>query len=308
MSSDILVIGSLNMDMVVGVTRRPEWGETVLGQDFFTGNGGKGGNQAYAAGKLGASVAMLGKVGVDVFGDQLLAGLQEVGVDTSYIERTKDIASGVALISINPEGENSIVVAPGANNQVTPEYVRKHEQVIQQAKLVMVQLEIPLETVLEIADIAKKHGVPLMLDPAPAQKLPDELYKKVTYIVPNESELGIITDSKISDVESAKMGSLTLLEKGVETVFSKLGSKGVVVNRNEEVFQVEPYNVSVADTTAAGDAFAGALATAIVGGKSLKEATQFANAVGALTVTKLGAQVSMPALEEVELFMKRSHK
>lgn len=308
MNPDILVVGSLNMDMVVGVERRPEWGETVLGQDFFTGNGGKGGNQAYAAGKLGASVAMLGKVGVDVFGDQLLVGLQEVGVDTSFIERTQGVASGVALISINPEGENSIVVAPGANNHVTPEYVRKYEDVIRQAKLVMVQLEIPLETVLEVAEISKKHGIPLMLDPAPAQKLPDELYKKVTYIVPNESELENITESVISDVESAKMASLTLLEKGVETVFSKLGSKGVVVNRNDEVFQVEPYNVSVADTTAAGDAFAGALATAIVGGRSLKEATKFANAVGALTVTKSGAQISMPTLEEVELFMKRSPK
>ncbi|MFT4417276.1 ribokinase [Fredinandcohnia humi] len=307
MSAEIVVVGSLNVDLVVSVSRRPEWGETVLGKGFFTGNGGKGGNQAYAAGKLGASVAMLGKVGDDSFGNQLLSSFEEVGVDTTSIERVPGESTGVALINVNDEGENSIIVSPGANHHVTPEYVRKHEQVLQQAKLVMVQLEIPLETVLEVAEIANKYGVPLMLDPAPARKLPDELYKKVTYIVPNESELSIITDSEVTDMKSATKASRGLLEKGVDTVFSKLGSKGVVVIKSDKTFSVEPYKVSPVDTTAAGDAFAGALATALVEGKDLQSATKFANAVGALTVTKAGAQVSMPPLNEVEAFLKNTN-
>ncbi|WP_010677098.1 ribokinase [Bacillus timonensis] len=299
MSADIVVVGSLNVDMVVNVKKRPEWGETIMGRDFFTGNGGKGGNQAYAASKLGASVAMLGCVGDDIFGEQLLNGLNEVGVDTSGIEKVQGVSSGVAVISVNSEGENSIIVSPGANDHVTPEYVKRHEQIIIAAKLVMMQLEIPLETVIEVAKIAHKHNVPVMLDPAPAVKLPDELYQKVSYIVPNESELGVITDLKISDKETAKTASEKLMKQGVGTVFAKLGGKGVLVSKETESFFVEPHVVTAVDTTAAGDSFAGALATALVSGKSLQEATEFANTVGALTVTKKGAQVSMPTLEEV---------
>ncbi|MDR4890121.1 ribokinase [Fredinandcohnia sp. QZ13] len=304
MAADIVVVGSLNVDMVVNVKQRPEWGETVLGHGFFTGNGGKGGNQAYAAAKLGASVTMLGCVGEDIFGEQLLKGLNEVGVDTSTIEKIPDVSSGVAVISVNEDGENSIIVSPGANDHVTPEYVRKHEEIIRQAKLVMLQLEIPLETVIEVANIAHTYKVPVMLDPAPARTLPDELYKKVTYLVPNESELGIVADAKISDAESAKTAGTKLLKKGVDTVFAKLGGKGVVVLRANETFFVNPHTVTVADTTAAGDAFAGALATALVSGQKLQEATEFANAVGALAVTKKGAQASMPTLEETRKFRR----
>ncbi|MEH7235338.1 ribokinase [Bacillus sp. JJ1562] len=304
MAADIVIVGSLNVDMVVNVKQRPEWGETVLGHGFFTGNGGKGGNQAYAASKLGASVAMLGCVGEDIFGEQLLKGLNEVGVDTSHIEKIRGVSSGVAVISVNAEGENSIIVSPGANDHVTPEYVRKHEQVIREAKLVMMQLEIPLETVIEVANIAHTYNVPVMLDPAPARKLPDELYKKVTYLVPNESELGIVAEANISDAESAKMASKKLLKKGVDTVFAKLGGKGVIVLKETETFSVDPHTVKAVDTTAAGDSFAGALATALVSGKNLHDATEFANTVGALTVTKLGAQASMPTLEETQSFRR----
>ncbi|MFS0821429.1 ribokinase [Bacillus sp. 1P02SD] len=304
MAADIVVVGSLNVDMVVNVKQRPEWGETVLGHGFFTGNGGKGGNQAFAAAKLGASVAMLGCVGEDMFGEQLLKGLSEVGVDTSSIEKIPDVSSGVAVISVNGEGENSIIVSPGANDHVTPEYVRKHEQLIRKAKLVMLQLEIPLDTVIEVANIAHTYNVPVMLDPAPARTLPDELYNKVTYLVPNESELGIVADAKISDAETATAAGTKLLIKGVDTVFAKLGGKGVVVLRENETFFVDPHTVTTIDTTAAGDAFAGALATALVSGKSLQEATEFANAVGALTVTKKGAQASMPTIEETRKFWR----
>ncbi|WP_453993176.1 ribokinase [Bacillus nitroreducens] len=307
MTAEIVVVGSLNMDMVVNVSKRPEWGETIMGKGFFTGNGGKGGNQAYAAAKLGVSVAMLGLVGDDIFGEQLLKGLSEVGVDTKYIEKVSDVSSGVAVISVNTEGENSIIVSPGANDHVTPEYVKKYEHVIRDAKLVMLQLEIPLEAVIETVNIAHTYNVPVMLDPAPAQKLPDELYKKITFIVPNESELGIITGTKILNIESAKAASAGLLKKGVGTVFAKLGSKGVVVSRKSETFTVEARKVTAVDTTAAGDAFAGALATALVSGKSLQEATEFANIVGALTVTKKGAQTSMPTLKET-ITVLQGHK
>ncbi|MFT4416616.1 ribokinase [Fredinandcohnia humi] len=305
MSLDIVVVGSLNIDMVVNINKLPKWGETLLGNDFFISHGGKGGNQAYAASKLGASVAMIGRVGDDLFADQLLNGLKEAGVNTSSVGRTPEAATGVALINVNDEGENNIIVAPGANSYVTPKYVREHEDVIREAKIVMVQLEIPLETVLEVARIAKKYDVPLILDPAPARILPNELYEMVTYIVPNETELSEITGLPITDARSARMASVDLLGKGVHTVFSKLGGKGVVVTSANRTFTIDGYNVSAVDTTAAGDAFAGALATAIVSGQDLWSAAQFANAVGALTVTKPGAQRSMPDMDEAQQFIKR---
>ncbi|MGP7819357.1 ribokinase [Niallia sp. 01092] len=308
MSSDIVVVGSLNMDMVVKVKRKPEWGETILGSDFFMSPGGKGGNQAYAAGKLGASVAMIGRVGNDVFGNQLLQNLNEVGVDTSSIGRVENESTGVAFINLNEDADNSIIVAPGANNLVTPEYIREHKQVICQAKLVIVQLEIPLESVIEVAKIAKAKNIPLMLDPAPARVLPDELYKMVNYITPNESEISVITNIDVSDIRSARIASVELLRKGVNTVFSKLGGQGVVVTNGNRTFTMDGYDIQVVDTTAAGDAFAGALATALVSGKDIWSATQFANAVGAITVTRSGAQSSMPDMEETHQFMKRVSK
>jgi ribokinase len=292
------------MDMVVKTNRRPERGETLMGSDFFMSPGGKGANQAYAAGKLGASVAMIGRVGDDLFGDQLLSSLLEAGVNTTHIEQLSDESTGVALINIDAQGDNSIIVAPGANHQVTPDYIRKHEEVLSQAKLVLVQLEIPLESVVEAVTMAKKYNVPVMLDPAPAGPLPEELLGMVQYIVPNENEISQMTGAQVSDVRTAKMASVELLRKGVETVFSKLGEQGIVVMNANRTFIIPGYQVTAIDTTAAGDAFAGALATALVKGKDLCAATQFANAVGALTVTRLGAQSAMPDLAETEQFIK----
>lgn len=306
MSSDIVVIGSLNMDMVVQVDRRPERGETLLGTHFFMSPGGKGANQAYAAGKLGASVALIGLVGDDMFADQLLANLQQAGVDTSLIGRVSDEATGVAFITVDKDGDNSIVVAPGANSRVTPEFIRKHEEAISKAKMVMVQLEVPLESIVEAVTLADKHGVPVILDPAPAGPLPDELLAKVKYIVPNESEISQLTGTLVSDIRTAKTASVELLRKGVDTVFSKLGGQGVVVTNANRAFNIPGYQVKAVDTTAAGDAFAGALATALVGGKDLWAAAQFANAVGALAVTRSGAQSAMPDLAETEQFIKES--
>ncbi|MBW5449096.1 ribokinase [Cohnella sp. CFH 77786] len=305
MSAEIVVVGSLNMDMVVSLDRRPERGETVLGSDFFMNAGGKGANQAVAARKLGATVAMIGKVGSDVFADQLLAGLESTGVDCSQIEKVPGAATGVAFVTLDPEGDNSIVVAPGANRLLKPEDIRAREEIIRQAKVLMVQLEVPLETVKEAIVIAKRHGVLVLLDPAPAQPLPAELLGMVDYIVPNEKEIVQLTGVRVTDQVTAKIAAVELLRKGVSTVFAKLGEKGVVVVGANRTFFVEPYEVEAVDSTAAGDAFAGAVGTAIAGGKDVWSAAKFASAIGAITVTRKGAQASMPDLAEAELFMKK---
>ena len=305
MSAEIVVVGSLNMDMVVSLNQRPKPGETVLGNHFFINAGGKGANQAVAARKLGASVAMVGKVGVDLFADQLLTGLEQVGVDCSAIEKVPEQVTGVAFVTLDSDGDNSIVVAPGANLQLTPEDVRRHEHLIKHAKLLMVQLEIPLETVMEAIAIAKRHNVQVLLDPAPVQHLSSELLSMVDYIVPNKTEITQLTGIQVIDQVSAKLAAVELLRKGVSTVFAKLGERGLVVVNSNSTFIVEPYHVNAVDSTAAGDAFAGAVGAAIVSGKDLWTAAKFASAIGAITVTRKGAQVSMPSLDEAEQFIKQ---
>ncbi len=305
MSAQIVVVGSLNMDMVVRLDHRPVRGETVLGTDFFMNAGGKGANQAVAARKLGATVSMIGKLGSDLFADQLLANLEQAGVDCSHIEKMPQQATGVAFVTLDPEGDNSIVVAPGANWMLTPADIRQREDLIRQAKLLMVQLEIPLETVMEAISIAKRHRVPVLLDPAPAQPLSKELLSMVDYIVPNEKEIAQLTGVDVTDQITAKIAAVELLRKGVSIVFAKLGEKGVVVINANRTFFVEPYEVQAVDSTGAGDAFAGAVGAALVNGKDIWAAVKFASAIGAITVTRKGAQASMPNLEEAELFMKQ---
>jgi ribokinase len=304
MSAQIAVVGSLNMDMVVSLEHRPKQGETVLGKDFFMNPGGKGANAAVSARKLGGSVAMIGKVGRDIFGDQLIAGLENLGIDTDGIERSDEQATGIAFITLDSSGDNSIVVAPGANFALTPEDVRKHEEKIRQAKLLMVQLEVPLETVKEAISLARRHGVQVLLDPAPAQALPDDLLSMVDYILPNETEIGQLTGIKVTDPATAKQAADELLKRGVSTVFAKMGEKGVVVaERNGETY-VKAYKVKAVDTTAAGDTFAGAVAAALARGDDVLTAARFASAAGAITVTRKGAQAAMPTLEETLQFME----
>lgn len=305
MSAEIVVIGSLNMDMVITLNQRPHPGETVLGTHFFMNAGGKGANQAVAARKLGASVAMIGKLGSDMFAEQMLAGLEQVGVDCSAIEKVEGQKTGVAFIMLDAEGENSIIVAPGANMLLTPEDIRRQEPLIRQAKLIMVQLEIPLETVMEAIRIARRHHVPVLLDPAPAQPLSAELLSMVDYIVPNETEISQLTGIQVYDQRTAKLAAVELLRNGVSTVFAKLGEKGVVVINANSTHVIAPYKVEAIDSTAAGDAFAGALGAALVSGKDIWTAAKFASAIGALTVTRKGAQASMPDLEEAEQFIKQ---
>lgn len=306
MRNEIAVVGSLNMDLVVHVGRRPKRGETVLGSDFFMSPGGKGANQAYAARRLGAAVGLIGKVGSDMFGDTLRSALRSGGVDVAHVEAVEGQPTGIAQISVDDEGDNSIIVAPGANLHCRPEDIRKSEEAIKGAKLLMVQLEIPLDAVLEATMIAKRYGVPVLLDPAPARPLPDELYRVTDYIVPNASEMAELTGIEITDKRSAIEASSVLRSKGVRYVFAKLGDRGVVVSDASRTIAVGAYRVAPVDTTAAGDAFAGALGAAIVAGMPLPAAAQFANAVGALTVTKPGAQTAMPSEPEVKTFMERA--
>ncbi|MFC5406544.1 ribokinase [Cohnella soli] len=305
MSAQIVVVGSLNMDMVVSLNHRPKRGETVLGSHFFMNAGGKGANQAVAARKLGATVAMIGKLGTDIFADQLLASLDQVGVECNAIEKIPEQVTGVAFVTLDPDGDNSIVVAPGANLLLTPEDIRRQEQLIKQAKLLMVQLEVPMETVMESIAIAKRHNVPVLLDPAPAQHLSAELLSMVDYIVPNETEIAQLTGIQVFDQVTAKLAAVELLRKGVSTVFAKLGEKGLVVVNSNSTFVVESYKVNAVDSTAAGDAFAGAVGAAIVSGKDNWTAAKFASAIGAITVTRKGAQASIPSLDEAENFIKQ---
>lgn len=293
------------MDLVVGIERRPKQGETVLGTNFFMNSGGKGANQAVAACKLGARVSMIGKVGSDLFAEQSLANLEQTGVDCQAVEKVADTSTGVAFVMVDQDGDNSIVVAPGANHQLTPADIRRRENLIKQAKLLMVQLEVPLDTVFEAVSIANRHQVPVLLDPAPALPLPDEMLAMVDYIVPNESEIAQLTGIEVHDQVTAKLAAVELLRKGVSNVIIKLGAKGVVVVNANRTFFVDSYKVRAVDSTGAGDAFAGAMGTAIVNGKDLWNAVNFASAIGAITVTRHGAQVSMPNLEEAEQFIKQ---
>jgi len=303
MNKQIVVVGSLNMDMVVQVDRRPGIGETILGRRFFTSPGGKGANQAYAAARLGGSVFMVGKTGADMFGEQLLRHLKEAGVQTEGIAACEEESSGVACITIDAQGENNIIVVPGANHRLTAEDIRQNEARIQSGGLLVVQLEIPMEAVLEAVRLAHHHRVPVLLDPAPACPLPDELLGMVHYITPNESEMQQLTGKKVHDPETAFQAAEELLARGVRIVFAKRGENGVAVLSRSERFHMPGFRVNAVDTTAAGDTFAGALAVALTEGKSLSEAVRFANAASALSVTRYGAQSSMPDRSETEAFL-----
>ncbi len=293
----IVVIGSINMDYTALVHKLPVVGETLLAYSFKMSGGGKGANQAMAASIFSDSVKMIGMLGDDIAGHALYEKMQEKGVDVSCVEFC-DTPTGNALIYVDDNGRNTIVVYPGANHQLTPEIVRKYEDVIKEADLVMMQLEIPLETVREAIEIAYKNNVPVLLNPAPAQKLDEELLKKVTYITPNETEL-----LRLANALETYKGALKLRDMGVKNIIVTLGSKGCYVKTDDLDMRVESFNVNAIDTTAAGDSFSGALAVNIAKGLNLIDALKIANATGALTTTKVGAQEALPTKEEVEKLM-----
>ncbi len=306
MPKPIVVVGSINLDLVATSAHLPAAGETIIGSAFHTFFGGKGANQAVAAAKLGYPVTMIGKVGQDAFGSQLLEGLRQSGVDVSCIQQVEG-SSGVALILTDQHGENSIVVIPGANGKLTPADLDKFGEILRGAGMILAQLEIPMETVVHLADSAYKLNIPVMLDPAPAHPLPAALLKKLTWITPNETEAGLLLVASNAPKSEHQIAD-ELLSTGVRHVILKLGSRGALVAENHASrSHVPSYRVTPVDTTAAGDAFNGAFAVATLEGKSPVEAARFANAVAAISITRRGAQPSMPARHEAEQFLSGSY-
>ncbi|HIJ52841.1 MAG TPA: ribokinase [Planctomycetes bacterium] len=301
----IAVVGSSNMDLVVKSKRIPAIGETILGGDFIMAPGGKGANQAVAAAKLGAQVFFIAKLGEDIFGSQSLNNFEKEGVNTKYVLQTKESPSGVALIMVDDDGNNLIVVAPGANQNLSPEDVKEAGTEIASSGALVAQLEVPIETIECAAGLANKSNVPFILDPAPAQKLSPQLLKMVDVLTPNETEAQFLTGVEVKDRESASAAAHKLLEFGVKTVILTMGASGYLTVSNEGTEFVPARKVKAADSTAAGDAFTGSLAVGLAQGRTLSDAALFANSVAALSVTKMGAQPSMPTVQEVEAFISK---
>jgi ribokinase len=303
----IVVVGSINMDLVAMADHIPVIGETVAGYDFQTHHGGKGANQAVAIARLGYPVQLIGRLGSDRFGEELKEGLQREGVDIQGVQ-TVDGTSGIAVIVVSSQGENCIVVTPGANARLSAKDLDLYVNQIRSASLVLAQLEIPIETVLRLAEICEREGVPLMLDPAPAQTLPDDLLPLITWLTPNETEAGFFAKEQIQPGQDARQPlaiASALMRTGVRNLLLKLGERGFHVATTQGESQTHPaYRVSAVDTTAAGDAFNGAFAVGLVSGKSPVESACFAAAAAAISVTRKGAQASMPTLQEVEALVE----
>lgn len=288
----ITVIGSMNMDMVTVTNDVPAQGETVLGEMYHTNPGGKGANQAVAAARLGAKVQMIGRVGEDQHGSALLGRLESEGVSTEMIQVASHTHTGVANVILSNQ-DNRIIIIPGANAEVTPDYVKQFKQAILKSDLVLIQFEIPIATVLYCLDICESHQIPIIVNPAPAQGIPSEYWKKATYITPNESEAAQLFSQ--NEMESHLSDKLIVTK----------GEQGVSYYENEEQLTVPAYVVIPVDTTGAGDTFNGALSVALSEQKDLKEAITFANAASALSVQKLGAQEGMPTRDEVKDFLAK---
>ena len=304
----IVVVGSINLDLVAAADRIPQVGETITGHAFHTFHGGKGANQAVAAAKLGYPVAMVGNVGSDSFGTQLRAGMEQAGVNNSYVN-TVDGASGVALITTGGRGENSIVVVPGANGQLSPQLLERTTAILERAGFLLAQLEIPLETVEYLAQFAERHNIPLMLDPAPARELPTTLLRRITWITPNETETHQLLQESENDDDAPDAAAEQLLDCGVKNVLLKLGSRGCLVAQGTLAKERIPaFSVNPVDTTAAGDAFNGAFAVGLMSGFTVNRSAVFASAAAAISVTRAGAQPSMPMLAEVEAFLDQRLK
>lgn len=296
----ILVIGSLNMDSVIKTPHMPKPGETVMGTDISLVPGGKGANQAYAAGKLGGDVTMLGAVGKDAFGDTMLENLRSVNVNVEGIRQLEGVPTGQAYITVNEEGQNSIIVIAGANGEVTEKMVDENMNLIDASDIIIMQLEIPVRTVQYIKEIAVKKGKTVILDPAPAVAgLPDEFWSGIDYIKPNETELEILAGRTLETESELIEGAKEMLTKGVKTVLVTLGEKGCLYVSAKEEKIIPTRKVQVVDTTAAGDSFTAAFALSLSRDESIEEAIAFGQKVSGIAVTRKGAQTSIPDMNEL---------
>lgn len=290
----IVVIGSINTDMVVKTERLPAPGETVLGGTFFINNGGKGANQAVAAARMGGDVTFIAKTGNDDFGKRAFKYLEKEKIDTKYIFTDANYATGTAFITVDSKGENCIVVASGANSALGVMDIQNALPAIEQADIVLMQLETKVETVEFASKISQKNGAKVILNPAPATTIPDEIFKRLYAIIPNQTEAELLTGIQISDFETAKMAANLLYAKGVQHVIITLGDKGVLLKWYDRFYEVESVKTTVVDTTAAGDTFCGALCVALSKNDNLLEAVKFANRAAAISVSRHGAQDSIP--------------
>lgn len=296
----VLVVGSLNMDIVIETDHIPVSGETISGKSIELIPGGKGANQAYTIGKLGGNVAMLGAVGEDDKGQKLLENLEKVGVNVAGIKKMNDVPTGQAYIAVDSAGNNVIVIIAGANGEVSESLIRENMELILNSDIIVMQLEIPLEVVRFVKDLAVELGKTVIVDPAPAVKgIPDSFWAGIDYIKPNETEIGILTGMEVKNQEDAVCAAKTLIAKGVKNVIVSLGSKGCVLVTKDTEEYFPACKVKAVDTTAAGDCFTAAFALALSQGKDSKEAISFGQKASAIAVTRKGAQTSIPTLEEI---------
>ena len=300
---NICVIGSLNMDLCIETPRVPTMGETITGGGFFTSPGGKGANQAVAAAKLGAQVVMVGCVGGDAFGAQLTENLRANGVDTAHLRSLAGVPTGVAVIILHNR-DNCIIVNPGANAALTPGDIDALEPVVAASAVLVLQLEIPLDAARRAMELARAHGVRVLLNPAPAKALPADFLALADVLTPNESECELLTGLPCDNLENVKLAARALLGMGVPQIAVTLGSSGVLYNEGAALVHKPAWPAQVVDTTAAGDSFTGALAASLAGGADFPQAVDFALAVSALTVTRKGAQESLPSLAQAQAFIR----
>jgi ribokinase len=302
-TSKIIVIGSSNTDMIVRSNRIPRPGETIIGKTFMMNPGGKGANQAVATSRLGGDVTFVARIGNDIFGEQSMFNYQEAGIDTRYIFRDETQPSGVALICVDDHAENSIVVSPGANAGLNIRDIEIVKKEMESASYLLIQLEIPIESVDYATRLASEAGVKVILNPAPATLLQEELLKNIYLITPNETEAELLTGITIHNQEDAKFAADKLINMGVENVIITLGSSGALIRDANGYALQEARKVEAVDTTAAGDVFNGALCVALAEGKEIREAVRFATVAASISVTRMGAQSSIPTREEVDAIM-----
>nr|WKN35022.1 ribokinase [Tunicatimonas sp. TK19036] len=304
MNQSIVVIGSSNIDMIAQVSHFPKPGETVGNAQYSQAYGGKGANQAVAAARAGGGVTFITSVGHDLFGQTMLQNFINEGINTDYIVQQRQTPSGTALILVNEAGENCIAVAPGANAELSSQLIDEARIAISGAEIILLQLEIPVETVSYVADLASSLGKKVMLNPAPAQALDDSLLKKLHFLVLNETEAELLVGHPVQNQQQVAEAAQQLLQKRIETVIITLGARGAYFATRREQQMVPAYRVQPVDTTGAGDVFCGALATALSKGQKLATAVQFANAAAGLATTKLGAQPSAPTEDAVKALIK----